>query len=285
MKKVVLPILALACVGCITVVGAFVWEKRSGTTALVFGDDDAWILGADFSHEISMNSDPPFIPGRVRNNEFQLYMQQRDGSGRREVGRRQAGSVETAYLMKRAGYVLSQIRTDSHIQFSRMGLKNGGVQLVYEVPWYHRSLPFVRVIPSPDGKVLARCQLSRRSWPREAGLIIPRKIAEIEVVFLDSESLEVTGRGNTIMFAEGAASLEVVWQRDKTLLLTCFSEKEARVMTLDGKSKPIAFPERLSTVQTTSSQWDGNGRWLEGFAADGMLILGDPKPEKVFGAN
>jgi len=54
---------------------------------------------------------------------------------------------------------------------------------------------------------------------------------------------------------------------------------------LDGKSKPIAFPERLSTVQTTSSQWDGNGRWLEGFAADGMLILGDPKPEKVFGAN
>jgi len=279
----ILPL--LVGVGCITFVGGFVWKKQTAIIAMVFADDDARILGANTSLEITLNTNPPLIPGRTRRHDYQLFTQNRKGTNRRELGQRREGILGTAYLMTRAGYALVDETTGSHKRFVQVQLDDNSTRVVHEVPWYHRSLPFIRMIPSPDGKVLARCQLTQRSLPKEAGQVIPRKIAEVEVAFLDAVSLEILQRTTTILFAESASALAVKWRPDNTLLLTCFVEREARVVTLKGEARPIICPTWIGGATTTSGQWDRQGRSLLGLDPDRILNLGEPTPEYAFGAN
>ena len=86
-----------------------------------------------------------------------------------------------------------------------------------------------------------------------------------------------------ILFANSASDLNAKWRPDHTLLLTCFAEREARVVTLKGKTRPIIWPDWFGGASTTSSKWDSQGLKLLGFL-DHALNLGEPKPQNAFGA-
>ncbi len=277
----ILPLLLGA--GCITFVGGFVWKQQTAVTALVFADDDERILIASTSHEIVNSANQTSILSRTRWHGYQLFSTKLDGTNPRVIGQYREGILGESFLMTKAGYALVRETTDSHQRFVQMRLDDNSTHVVLEVPWYHRSLPFIRLIPSPDGKVLALCQLTKRSLPKESGGVIPRKIAEVQVMFLGAMTLKITNKTTTILFANSASDLNAKWRPDHTLLLTCFAEREARVVTLKGKTRPIIWPDWFGGASTTSSKWDGQGRKLLGFL-DHSLNLGEPKPQNAFGA-
>jgi hypothetical protein len=284
MKRFSLVLPLLLGIGCITFVGGFVWKKRTHTTTLAFADDDTQVLGAHTAHEVTVNAAPPVIPGRSRKHEYQLFLQNPEETERQKLGKLRQGRLDgVAYLMRNAGYALVQENTESNHRYVQINLNDNSTRVVYEVPWYDRSLPFIRLIPSPDGKILARCRLTDRSLPKESGRTIPRTIAEVEITFIDAFTLKETKRTTTILFSDAASTLDAAWLPDNTLRLTNFVNKEARVVTLDGKTKPIPCPEHIRAATTTSSSYDGKGRYLFGLNPDGSLHLGTPMPEEAFG--
>ena len=165
----------------------------------------------------------------------------------------------------------------------QVNLADNSTRVMYEVPWHDRSLPFIRLIPSPNGKILARCRLTDRSLPKESGRTIPRTIAEVEITFMDAFTLKDLKRTTTILFSDAASTLDAAWLPDNTLRLTNFANKEARVITLEGKTKPIPCPERIGAAATTSSSYDSKGRHLFGLNPDGSLHLGAPMSDEAFG--
>jgi len=286
MKRFALILPLLFGIGCITFVDGFVWKKRTHTTVLVFADDDSQVLGAYTAHEVTVNANPPVIPGRTRKYEYQLFLQNTKDTKRRKLGSLRQGRLDgVAYLMRNAGYALVQENTESTHRYVQVNLDDNSTRVVYEVPWYDRSLPFIRLIPSPDGKVLARCQLTDRSLPKESGRTIPRTIAEVEVTFMDAFTLKEIKRTTTILFSDAASTLDAAWLPDNTLRLTNFANKEARVITLEGKTKPIPCPERIRAATTTSSRSNSKGRYLFGLNPDGSLHLGTPMPDEAFGTD
>ena len=286
MKRYALILPLLLGIGCITFVGGFVWKKRTHTTAMVFADDDTQILGAYTAHEVTVNADPPVIPDRTRTHEYQLFLQNIKGTERRKLGKLRKGRLDgVAYLMRKAGYALVQENTESTHRYVQVNLDDNSTRVAYEVPWYDRSLPFIRLIPSPDGKILARCRLTDRSLPKESGRTIPRTIAEVEVTFMNAFTLKEIKRTTTILFSDTASTLDAAWLPDYTLRLTNFANKEARVIILDGKTKPISSPERIGAATTTSSSYDSKGRYLFGLNPDGSLHLGAPTPDESFGTD
>ncbi len=286
MKRFALILPLLLATGCITFVGGFVWKKRTHTTALVFADDDSQILGAYTAHEVTVNANPPVIPGRTRKYEYQLFLQNTKDTKRRKLGSLRQGRLDgVAYLMRKAGYVLVQENTESTHRYVQVNLDDNSTRVAYEVPWYDRSLPFIRLIPSPDGKVLARCRLTDRSLPEESGRTIPRTIAEVEVTFMDAFTLKEIKRTTTILFSDAASTLDAAWLPDNTLRLTNFANKDARVVTLEGKTRPIPCPERIRAATSSSSSYDGKGRHLFGLNPDGSLHLGTLMPDEAFGTD
>ena len=286
MKRFALILPLLLATGCITFVGGFVWKKRTHTTVLVFADDDSQVLGAYTAHEVTVNANPPVIPGRTRKYEYQLFLQNTKDTKRRKLGSLRQGRLDgVAYLMRNAGYALVQENTESTHRYVQVNLDDNSTRVVYEVPWYDRSLPFIRLIPSPDGKVLARCRLTDRSLPKESGRTIPRTIAEVEVTFMDAFTLKEIKRTTTILFSDAASTLDAAWLPDNTLRLTNFANKEARVITLEGKARPIPCPERIRAATTTSSRSNSKGRYLFGLNPDGSLHLGTPMPDEAFGTD
>jgi len=286
MKRFTLILPAILGIGCVTFVGGFAWKKQTHTNALVFANDNTKILGAYTTHEFTANTNLPASPSRTRKHEYQLFIQGIKDSKRRELGRLRQGRLDgVAYLMRNAGYALVQENTKSSHRYVQINLDNNSTRVVYEVPWYDRSLPFVRLIPSPDGKILARCRLTDRSLPKESGQTIPRTIAEIEVTFIDAFSLNDLTRATTILFSDSASTLDATWLPNNTLRLTNFDKKEARIVTLDGKTKPISCPKNIPAAATSSSRYDNKGRYLFGLHLDGSTRLGTPTPGKVFGVD
>ncbi len=159
-------------------------------------------------------------------------------------------------------------------------LDDNSTRVAYEAPWYDRSLPFIRLIPSPDSNILARCRLTDRSLPKESGRTIPLTIAEVEVTFMDAFTLKEIKRTTTILFSDAASTLDATWLPDNTLRLTNFANKQARVIILDGKTKPISSPERIGAA---SSSYNSNCCYLFGLNPDDSLHLGTPMPEEAFG--
>ena len=284
MKRFTLILPAILGMGCVTFVGGFAWKKQTHTNALVFANDNTKILGAYSAHEFTANTSLPASPSRTRKHEYQLFIQDIKDSKRRELGRLRQGRLDgVAYLMRNAGYALVQENTKSSHRYVQINLDDNSTRVVYEVPWYDRSLPFIRLIPSPDGKVLARCRLTDRSLPEESGRTIPRTIAEVEVTFMDAFTLKEIKRTTTILFSDAASTLDAAWLPDNTLRLTNFANKEARVITLEGKTRPIPCPERIRAATSSSSSYDGKGRHLFGLNPDGSLHLDAPMPDEAFG--
>ena len=99
---------------------------------------------------------------------------------------------------------------------------------------------------------------------------------------MDAFTLKEIKRTTTILFSDAASTLDAAWLPNNTLRLTNFVNKEARVITLEGKANPIPCPERIRNATTTSSSYDGKGRYLFGLNPDGSLHLGAPMPDEAF---
>ena len=209
-----LPLLLTGCVGVI--VGGFIWETRESTGTVVWSDDGQRVAGIHTSFEITVNADPPIIPGRVRNARYQLFTCDLKGSGKKVLGSERAGRLESAFYMKQAGYVLGKEHWDESgaVQFLKWPLRGREPKVLWRLdrPQYDA---FIRLVPSRDGKVLAQCRLS-------AGGLRDGK-ATVLVSLLDAATFKPRAEAVVPMRCDSEPSLDVQWLPDGRLRITCFS--------------------------------------------------------------
>jgi len=256
-----LPLLLTGCVG--TIVGGFIWEKREGTGPLVWSDDGTRVAGVVTSVKITANANPPLIPGRVRNSEYHIFIRHLDGSAKQLLGSRRKGRLESAFYMKRVGYVLGKEHLDETgaVRFLKWPLDGGEPEIVWQLerPPYDA---FIRYVPSRDGKVIAQCRLSAEG-------IRDGKVTVL-VTLLDAASLKPRAEAVVPMRCDSESSLDVQWVSEGELRVTCFVQRDAAVVAPDGKVSRVPVPLVLGQA-TSSSQINARGQFLQGFKPDGSV--------------
>lgn len=256
-----LPLLLTGCVGVI--VGGFIWETREFTGALVWSDDGQRVAGIHASYEITVNADPPIIPGRVRNARYQLFICDLNGSGKQVLGSERVGRLESAFYMKQAGYVLGKEHLDETgtMQFLKWSLTGGEPQVLWRLdrPQYDA---FIRLVPSRDGKVLAQCRLSAEG-------VRDGKVTVL-ISLLNAATLTSQAEAAVPMRCDSESSLDIQWLPDGRLRVTCFVQRDAAVVAADGSVTRVPVPRELGQA-TSSSQINARGQFLQGFKPDGSV--------------
>ena len=256
-----LPLLLTGCVGVI--VGGFIWETRESTGTVVWSDDGQRVAGIHTSFEITVNADPPIIPGRVRNARYQLFTCDLKGSGKKVLGSERAGRLESAFYMKQAGYVLGKEHWDESgaVQFLKWPLRGREPKVLWRLdrPQYDA---FIRLVPSRDGKVLAQCRLS-------AGGLRDGK-ATVLVSLLDAATFKPRAEAVVPMRCDSEPSLDVQWLPDGRLRITCFVQRDAAMVAADGSVTRVPVPREVGQA-TSSSQINARGQFLQGFRPDGSV--------------
>ena len=256
-----LPLLLTGCVGVI--VGGFIWETRESTGTVVWSDDGQRVAGIHTSFEITVNADPPIIPGRVRNARYQLFTCDLKGSGKKVLGSERVGRLESALYMKQAGYVLGKENLDESgaVQFLKWPLTGGEPKVLWRLdrPQYDA---FIRLVPSRDGKVLAQCRLSADGLRDGKATVL--------VSLLDAATFKPRAEAVVPMRCDSEPSLDVQWLPDGRLRITCFVQRDAAVVATDGSVTHVPVPRELGQA-TSSSQINARGQFLQGFRPDGSV--------------
>ncbi|MEN9461894.1 MAG: hypothetical protein RIS84_1914 [Pseudomonadota bacterium] len=191
------------------------------------------------------------------NIRHQLFVQNPDGSQKREVSRARDHVSGALYYMKQAGYlVVESILSTGARRFDRV-LMNGNEILIIEAPEKPRqacpnvSLP-QSVIPSPDGRVLAS--------------IYSPDCGQVTVEFMYANNLSMID-AQTLDIAQGVTP---IWHPDGSLILIAQDGSNAWKMVMKEAAKHIATPACKSPA-TSSSNIAADGR-VASFEDDSLQI-------------
>lgn len=180
------------------------------------------------------------------NIRHQLFVQNPDGSQKREVSRAREHVSGALYYMKQAGYlVVESVLNTGARRFDRI-LMNGNEILIIEASEKPRqacpnvSLP-QSVIPSPDGRVLAS--------------IYSPDCGQVTVEFMYANNLSMID-AQTLDIAQGVTS---VWNPDGSLILVAQDGSTAWKVVMKEATKKIAVPA-CKAPATSSSNIAVDGR-------------------------
>ena len=174
------------------------------------------------------------------NIRHQLFVQNPDGSQKREVSRAREHVSGALYYMKQAGYlVVESVSNTGARRFDRV-LMNGNEILIIEASEKPRqacpnvSLP-QSVIPSPDGRVLAS--------------IYSPDCGQVTVEFMYANNLSMID-AQTLDIAQGVTP---VWTPEAALILVAQDGSAAWKVVMKEAAKKIAVPACKSPATSSSN--------------------------------
>ncbi|MEN9848396.1 MAG: hypothetical protein RL368_1136 [Pseudomonadota bacterium] len=180
------------------------------------------------------------------NIRHQLFVQNPDGSQKREVSRARDHQSGALYYMKQAGYlVVESVLSTGARRFDRV-LMNGNEILIIETSEKpHQACPNVSlphtVIPSPDGRVLASIYSS------DCGQISVEFMYANNLSMIDAQTLDIT---------QGVIP---VWHPEGYLILVTQDGSTAWKVVIKEAAKKITAPLCKSPA-TSSSHIAADGR-------------------------
>lgn len=149
---------------------------------------------------------PPPWPWQTPQTEITHYFYEEDLNGRRSLlTSTSAPTLDNLFFMHRAGYVLWQ--ESARLQVFRL---DGRLQ--------SRRLPtHTRVLPDPTGQTLA--EIRRNADCAAETDLPPRPDCLLQITFLNPNDLQVLSQ-QSLRFPAPIAPLSIVWQSQRTLLIT-----------------------------------------------------------------
>jgi len=239
------------------------WKEKDTVSVAVWSDDDAGqAYVVQHYEERKINQILETITER-RNFEYQVFVQNPNGSGRHALTPRRAGqSGPDLYFMKTQGYVIYGEVQDPPLHVLRRVNLLGNEQTVAESTAMFAPCGAANAVPSPDGSVLA--VLEHRNVPGgypPPGPPPPDALAEcqdiiISVRFLDASTL--AEQGSWTWEADGF--MEYGWTVDDEF----FVQTADGTWRVDATAGPqlAATPECLNP-KTTSSNVSAGGVYLQ----------------------
>jgi hypothetical protein len=170
----------------------------------------------------------------------QLFVQNPDGSQKREVSRARDNVSGALYYMKQAGYlVVESVLNTGARRFDRV-LMNGNEILIIETSEKpHQACPNVSlphaVIPSPDGRVLASI------YSPECGQVTVEFMYANNLSMIDAQTLDI---------AQGVTPL---WHPESYLILVAQDGSAAWKIVMKEAAKKIAAPACKSPATSSSN--------------------------------
>lgn len=197
----------------------------------------------------------------------QLFVQNPDGTQKREVSRQRDHLSGALYYMKQAGYlVVESVSNTGARRFDRV-LMNGNEILIIETPDKPRpacatpSIPQT-VIPSPDGHVLASISTS------DCGQVSVEFMYANNLNMIDAQTVDV------------AQSVTPLWHPEGYIILAAQDGTHAWKVAMKEPYKAIAYPNCTAPV-TTSSNIAADGRTVS-FEED-VLQVREGSKQAAFG--
>jgi len=257
-----IPALSLLCAIAATA-GCSKWKEKAVVSVAVWSDDDAGqAYAVQHYEERKINQILETVTER-RNYEYQIFVQNPDGSGRHALTSLRAGQAgPDLYYMKTKGYAIYGEVQDPPLHVLRKIDMLGNEQTVLESTAMFEPCGAANAVPSPDGTVLAL--LEHRNVPGgypPPGPPPPDVLAEcqdiiIDVSFVDAATLALLGSWN--------------WEADGFMEYGWTVDDEFFVQTVDGTwrvdpaagPQPAAAPDCLNP-KTTSSSISASGLYIQ----------------------
>jgi hypothetical protein len=235
-------LLPLLLVGCSTPMTKEASSGQNGQRkgAVVWADDGTELAFSVISEERQTS---PEGEDSVKTSH-QIFVQNPDGSQKREVSHRRDHISGALYYMKQAGYLVAEsILPTGARRFDRI-LMNGNEILIIENPEKPRSgctiMPHA-LIPAPDGRVLASVYSS------DCGQISVEFMYANNLSMIDAQTLDI------------ANPITALWHPDGYLILAAQDGSTAWKVAMKERAKTIAYP-RCTTPATSSSTIAFDGR-------------------------
>lgn len=243
-------------------VGACSWKPKEAVFLAVWADDDsghAYIVTQWEERKVSHVLDT--VTER-RNHEYQLFVQNADGSERRALTALRPGQLgPDLFFMKRQGYVIySEVLDVPELVVHKVDLA-GNEQTVARGDAFFQPCGALTAVPSPDGTRLAVFERESTSGAYPTGEAASGAIAEcaditITVRFLDAATL--TQQGTWTWEAYGFT--EYGWRPDDAFYVQAM-DGSWRVDPSEGP-QVVATPACL-VPKTTSSHVSSTGVHVE----------------------
>jgi hypothetical protein len=239
------------------------WKEKDTVSVAVWSDDDAsQAYVVQYYEERKINQILETITER-RNFEYQVFVQNPNGSGRHALTSRRPGqSGPDLFYMKTQGYIVYGEVQDPPLHVLRRLNLNGSEQTIAESTAMFAPCGAASAVPSPDGATLA--VLEHQNVPGgypPPGPPPPDVLAEcqdiiISVTFLDAATLAEQGSWT--------------WEADGFMEYGWTAEDEFFVQTVEGtwRVDPATGPQAAAAPEclnpkTTSSSISAGGVYLQ----------------------
>lgn len=256
--------MTLSLLGVLLATGACSrWKDKQTVSVAVWSDDDAGqAYMVQHYEERKINQILETITER-RNFEYQVFVQNPNGSGRHALTSLRAGQAgPDLYYMKTRGYVIYGEVQDPPLHVIRKIDMLGNEQTVLESTAMFQPCGAANAVPSPDGSVLA--VLQHRNVPGgypPPGPPPPNALEECQDIIIDV----------TLLNAATLAQLGTwTWEADGFMEYGWTVDDEFYVQTVDGTWRvdpsagpiPAAAPDCLNP-KTTSSNVSAGGVYIQ----------------------
>lgn len=263
MSRFLAPLALLALTAC--------WSDEQSIGNVTWSDDDAEQAYVEDHYE---HRTWTFDRPATRNWEHRVMLQAPDGSNRRPLTGLEAGqNGSDFYLMRQEGYLLLDVMEDTRIVWKSVDLATGAIR---EVHAYGGSdlCPVHEVIPSPDGRTLARVDGDLGTDPGgTGGSGVPGDAAAacaggtLEVDFLDAHTFAVDGSFEV----EVSGWADRMWTRAGEFLVWDEAGHSWRIDPVAGPvsaTMPTCFWPR-----TSSSPLSSDGVLIEPGTIDDPIVV------------
>ncbi|MBW1879164.1 MAG: hypothetical protein JRJ84_12445 [Deltaproteobacteria bacterium] len=261
-----LPALALlALTGC--------WSDKESIGNVAWSDDDVEQAYIEDSYEYRFWT---FGRPATRNWRHRVMLQSPDGTHRRFLTPIHAGqNGSDFYFMRQEGYVLYDVIDGAKLSWKSIDVYTGNVREVHVHDQEVDVCPVHEVIPSPDGRTLARVGGSLGADPNGTGSGVPGDAAvactggTLGIDLLDANTLQVDGAFEV----EVTGWVDRMWTRAGDFHVWDEAGHSWRIDPVDGPvaaTKPTCFWPR-----TSSSTLSSDGVLIEPGDIDDPVVVVD----------